>query len=147
AAVQPFLWFVGMVLMSNAMHRAGLAGVPRRTAEPEFNTANIGFQGIVGGYTEMRWQIALGGTILFVSLAVFLFVMAATWLGRRGGRIDVNGHIPEPLSGPEHSPRVLDNLELWLAIAVLLVALAYALPLLDMFADGIFAPGGQPVPV
>jgi len=147
AALQPFLWFIGMVLMSNAMHRAGLAGVPRRTAEPEFNIVSESFQGIVGGYTEMRWQIAIGGTILFVSLLVFLYVMAATWLGRRGGQLSVNGHLPEPLSGPEHSPRVLDNLKLWTAIAVLLVVLAYALPLFDMFSDGIFFPGGSPFPV
>jgi cytochrome c oxidase subunit 1 len=147
AALQPFLWFVGMVLMSNAMHRAGLAGVPRRTAEPEFNIVGESFQGIIGGYTEMRWQIAIGGTILFVSLLVFLYVMAATWLGQRGGQLSVNGNLPEPLSGPEHSPRVLDNLKLWTAIAILLVVLAYSLPLFDMFSDGIFFPGGTPFPV
>jgi hypothetical protein len=37
--VQPYAWFVGMTLMSNAMHRASLAGVPRRTAEPMFEGA------------------------------------------------------------------------------------------------------------
>ncbi len=36
AQIQPYIWFIGMGLMSNAMHRAGLAGVPRRTAEPQY---------------------------------------------------------------------------------------------------------------
>jgi cytochrome c oxidase subunit 1 len=147
AALQPFIWFIGMVLMSNAMHRAGLAGVPRRTAEPEFNVVDVAFEGVLGGYAEMRWQIAAGGVLLTVSLLLFLYVMATTWLGRRGGQLDVNGAIPEPLSGAEHSPRVLDNLKLWLAIAVVLVVLAYSLPLFDMVADGIFAPGSPARPV
>jgi len=147
AALQPFVWFVGMVLMSNAMHRAGLAGVPRRTAEPEFNIVSESFQGVIGSYTEMRWQIAIGGTLLTVSLLLFLFVMATTWLGQRGGQLEVNGHLPDPLSGAEHSPRVLDNLKFWLVIAVVLVALAYSLPLFDMLSDGILAPGSSPVPV
>src|SRR6056297_427262 len=38
AMVQPYVWFVGMTLMSNALHRGGLAGIPRRTAEPEYRT-------------------------------------------------------------------------------------------------------------
>jgi cytochrome c oxidase subunit 1 len=147
AALQPFVWFVGMVLMSNAMHRAGLAGVPRRTAEPEFNIVSESFQGIIGGYTEMRWQIAIGGVLLTVSLALFIYVMATTWLGQRGGQLEVNGSIPEPLSGAEHSPRILDNLKLWLAIAVVLIVLAYTLPLAGMLSDGVFDPGSAPVPV
>ncbi|MFB6151932.1 MAG: b(o/a)3-type cytochrome-c oxidase subunit 1 [Haloarculaceae archaeon] len=147
AAVQPFLWFIGMVLMSNAMHRAGLAGVPRRTAEPEFNVASANFDTVVGSYGEMRLQIAVGGVLLFVSLALFLYVMATTWLARRGERLSVNGHIPEPLSGAENGPRVLDNLKLWFAIAVVLVALAYTLPLVEMFSNGVFWPGSSPIPV
>jgi len=145
AVVQPYLWFVGMTLMSNALHRAGLAGVPRRTAEPEFNQFDIAFEGVVGGIAEMRLQVAIGGILLFVSLALFLYSMALTWWGTRGGKLSVNGDIPEPLSGPEHSPLVLDNLRLWLAIAVALVVLAYALPLFGLAADGLFQPGSPPI--
>ena len=147
AIVQPYLWFLGMTLMSNALHRAGIAGVPRRTAEPEFNQFPIGFEGIVGGIAEMRLQIAVGGVVLFVSLALFLWSMALTWYGDRGGQLSVNGDIPDPLSGPEHAPLVLDNLRLWLAIAIVLVVLAYTLPLWGMVSDGLFQPGSPPIPV
>jgi cytochrome c oxidase subunit 1 len=143
AVVQPYLWFVGMTLMSNAMHRAGLAGVPRRTAEPQYQ--NVAFEGVVGGITEMRLQIAVGGILLFVSLSLFLWVMFQTWRGSKAASIEVNGTIPAPLSGPEHSPRVLDNFKMWTAIAILLLILVYALPLAGMLLNP--PPGSVPFPV
>ncbi len=145
AVIQPYLWFFGMTLMSNAMHRAGIAGVPRRTAEPQYQ--NVDFTGVVGGIAEMRLQIAVGGTLLFVSLLLFLAVVAATWASRPVEQISVNSHVPPPLSGPENSPVVLDNLKVWFAIAVVLVILAYALPLWGLVADGILTPGSPPIPV
>ncbi|MFB6218236.1 MAG: cbb3-type cytochrome c oxidase subunit I, partial [Halobacteriaceae archaeon] len=142
AVVQPYLWFVGMTLMSNAMHRAGLAGVPRRTAEPEYQ--NVAYESTVGSVGEMRVQIALGGTLLFVALVLFLWVMVATWRGERGGALAVNGDIPAPLSGAENGPLVLDNMRLWFAVAVVLVVIAYGIPLFGMAADGLLAPGSPP---
>jgi cytochrome c oxidase subunit 1 len=145
AVAQPYVWFVGMTLMSNAMHRAGLAGVPRRTAEPYGGGVN--YDAVIGGVSEMRIQVAIGGTVLFVALVMFLAVMVATWLGRSGARLAVNGDLPAPLSGAEQGPRVLDNLRLWTIIAVVLVVLTYALPLAGMVANGLFAPGSPPIPV
>jgi cytochrome c oxidase subunit 1 len=142
ATVQPYLWFVGMTLMSNAMHRAGLAGVPRRTAEPGYSS--VTYEGLVGGISEMRIQIAIGSTLLFVALLLFLAVLVGTWRGERGGQLRVNGDIPAPLSGPENGPRVLDNMRLWFAVAVVLVVIAYGLPLWSMVADGLLAPGSPP---
>jgi cytochrome c oxidase subunit 1 len=145
ATIQPYVWFVGMALMSNAMHRAGLAGVPRRTAEPQYS--EFSFEAVVGSIGEMRLQIAVGGTLLFLGLVLFLVVMVGTWLARPGGQLRVNGSIPDPLSGPENSPRVLDNYRLWFLVAALLVAIAYGLPLYSMVADGVLAPGSPPIPV
>jgi cytochrome c oxidase subunit 1 len=149
AMIQPYLWFVGMTLMSNAMHRGGLAGLPRRTAEPLSGEVGASaFDPVFGTVAEMQFQIAVGASLLFTSLAMFLVVITGTWLSRaRAGPLRVNGDLPAPLSGPEDSPRVLDNLKLWAAIAVLLVAIAYGVPLYDMVADGILEPGAAPVPV
>jgi cytochrome c oxidase subunit 1 len=143
------VWFVGMTLMSNAMHRGGLAGIPRRTAEPLFGDAGAApFEPVFGSIAEIRFQIAVGATLLTVALAMFLVVMLGTALSRpRVEALSVNGSIPEPLSGASHSPRVLDNLKLWAGVAVLLVVLAYALPLWDMVADGLLAPGSPGFPV
>jgi cytochrome c oxidase subunit 1 len=147
AAAQPFIWFIGMVLMSNAMHRAGLLGVPRRTAEPEYNVAEgVSFGGAIGDYGEMRIQIAIGATLLTISLTMFLYVMARTWLSPKAERLDVNGYIPEPLSGADASPRVLDNMKLWLAIAVVLVVITYGIPIYGLVEDGLLSPGADAVP-
>ncbi len=146
AALQPYVWFLGMVLMSNAMHRAGLAGVPRRTAEPEYQ--QFSYDTVVGGIAEMQMQIALGGTVLFVGAVMFLAVMLATWtLSPPNANLRVNGELPEPLSTATDSPKVLDNLKLWFAVAVVLVVLAYGIPLYSMVADGILSPGSVPFPV
>ena len=148
ALVQPYLWFIGMTLMSNAMHRGGLAGLPRRTAEPLYqDTGAALYTPIIGTVAEMQFQIAIGGTLLFISLVLFLIVVTTTWLSARGGRLSVDGHIPAPLSGPENGPLILDNLRVWTVIAILLVALTYFLPLWGMVADGILAPGGPAFPV
>jgi cytochrome c oxidase subunit 1 len=147
AAVQPYTWFIGMVLMSNAMHRAGLAGVPRRTAEPyEYRSAEIVYDSAFGSISGIRIQIALGGVLLFVALLMFLAVMWDTYMNPRGGNIGVSGEVPPALSGPENSPKVLDNLWLWTAIAVVLVILAYGLPIAGLVQDGVLAPGSPGFP-
>ena len=145
AQVQPYLWFVGMALMSNAMHRAGLAGVPRRTAEPQYS--QFDFAPVVGSMPEMRLQIAAGGTLLAVSAMLFLTVILGTWLAERGrGRLRVNSHLPEPISGARDGPAVLDNFKLWVAVAVLLVVIAYGVPISTMLTDGALTPGVPPFP-
>jgi cytochrome c oxidase subunit 1 len=73
-------------------------------------------------------------------------VIVASW--RAGdGHAEIDDTIPEPLSGPEHSPKILDNMKLWIGIAIVLVILAYTLPLADMVLDGLFSPGAPPSPV
>jgi len=145
AAVQPYLWFVGMVFMSNAMHRAGLAGVPRRTSIPQY--AQVVFRPPISGMSELHLQIALGAAILFVSLLCFLAVVVATWLGARGAEpLAVNGHVPDALSGPEAGPRILDDFRVWVAIAVVLVVIAYSVPIASMLQHGLFTPGSAPIP-
>ncbi|MFB6295329.1 MAG: b(o/a)3-type cytochrome-c oxidase subunit 1, partial [Halobacteriales archaeon] len=143
AVAQPYTWFVGMTLMSNAMHRAGLAGIPRRTAEPQYD--QVTFEGVVGGVSEMRLQIAIGGVVLFVALLMFLAVMVATWLGGRDGPVLQTDADRAPLSGATAGPLVLDNIRLWTAIAVVLVVLAYSVPLWGMVAGGALDPGSAPI--
>jgi|GEM_PF-5077201 cytochrome c oxidase subunit 1 len=146
AQMQPYVWFIGMGLMSNAMHRAGLAGVPRRTAEPQYQ--QFDFAPVLGSMSEMRLQIAIGGSLLTLGALMFVFVMVGTWLAERGrGRLRVDSHLPEPISGASDSPRVLDNVKLWFLIAVVLVAIAYGFPIYSMVADGVFSPAAPPFPV
>ncbi|WP_159899352.1 b(o/a)3-type cytochrome-c oxidase subunit 1 [Salinirussus salinus] len=143
ALAQVVLWFGGMALMSNAMHVAGLFGIPRRTAEPQYQ--GFEFATTFGGVSELNIQLALGGTLLFVSTLLFLSNLALSLA--QPTRSGLGQRLPAALSGPEDSPRVLDNLALWSGIAVVLVVLAYALPLGSIIADsGLLGPGGAAYP-
>ncbi|MCU4743712.1 b(o/a)3-type cytochrome-c oxidase subunit 1 [Halobacteria archaeon AArc-m2/3/4] len=145
ALFQTVLWFVGMTFMSNAMHRAGLLGIPRRTAEPQYE--GFEFQAAVGSVAELDAQVAIGGTLLFVSAVLFLWNMLITSFNRPTETLPSNV-IPEPLSGSDDSPAVLDNLKLWTLIAIVLVVLAYSLPLASIVdRGGLFGPGGDAFPV
>ena len=141
---QVVLWFIGMALMSNAMHAQGILGVPRRTAEPEY--AGFEYATSFGGFGELNVQIAIGGTLLFVSTILFIGNLVLTM-----GNPKVSGlaeTLPPALSGPEDAPQVLDNLRLWFAIALVLVVLAYALPIAAIInRGGLFGPGVDAFPV
>jgi len=144
ALAQVILWFVGMALMSNAMHVMGLFGVPRRTAEPQYQ--GFDFVTSFGSITELRMQLALGGTLLFISTVLFVSNIAlSTGTPRMSG---LGEPLSEPLSPAADSPKVLDNLKLWFGIAMVLVVLAYILPLASIITDsGIVDPGVRPVPM
>ncbi|EMA35090.1 cytochrome c oxidase subunit I [Halobiforma lacisalsi AJ5] len=135
ALVQVLLWFIGMTFMSNAMHRGGLFSIPRRTAEPQYE--EFAFEAGVGSVAELDLQVALGGTLLFLSLVLFLANMVVTVLGDRAesGSIPANTYA-DTLSGSEDAPLILDNLKLWTTIAVVLVVFAYTLPILSVIQDG-----------
>ena len=144
ALVQPYLWFVGVTFLANAMFRAGLAGVPRRTAvATEYRF--VEFQPVLGDVTEMRLQMGLGAALMFTSLLFYLFVVLATWFTGRDGPIEADGSIPPALSGPEQGPEILDNLKLWTGLAILLVVLAYGVAVYGLVANGPLVPGLPPV--
>jgi len=142
--VQVVVWFIGMALMSNAMHAQGIMGVPRRTAEPEYS--GFDYATMFGGFEELNIQIAIGGTLLFVSTVLFIGNLLLTM-----GNPKVSGladPLPPALSGPTDSPEVLDNLRLWVGIALTLVVLAYALPIAAIISrGGLLGPGVGTYPV
>ncbi|OGU00963.1 MAG: hypothetical protein A2W29_08385 [Gemmatimonadetes bacterium RBG_16_66_8] len=123
AKVQPYLWFLGMVLFSFANHVTGLQGMPRRVFDPVY----------LGAVAAEQWRgltavSALGGLLLFASAAFFLLVMLGTVVaGRRTDAITIE--FAEPLEGPPTARTVFDRFGMWIAVALVLVVLAYAVPL------------------
>ncbi|WP_336003347.1 b(o/a)3-type cytochrome-c oxidase subunit 1 [Halorientalis halophila] len=137
---QVVLWFIGMVFMSAAMHRGGLAGIPRRTAEPQYS--QIAFETVAGSVGNLRLQMAFGGVLLFVSALLFLVNVGLTAMNNKPAR-GLDAALPPALSGPEQSPTILDNLKLWALIAVVLVILAYSLPLYSIVQGAGLYPAGH----
>jgi cytochrome c oxidase subunit 1 len=139
ARVQPYLWFMGMALFSFSNHVTGLMGMPRRVME-----ATYGGDPIAAQWTVLTGISAVGGLFLFASAGCFVLVMLGTWLA--GKRRD-----PEPIEWAEPLQPIgatrtwLDRYGLWTVVAIVLVLIAYAVPLwshLQMTTFG--SPGFRP---
>ncbi len=138
---QVVLWFVGMVFMANAMHRIGLGGEPRRTADPFYD--GVTFDTALGAVSELHLQIALGGVLLTVSLLMFIAHIGLSWFDVANKPAPSPETLPPALSGPEHAPAVLENLRLWTVVAIVLILLTYTLPIASIVdAGGLFGAAG-----
>ncbi len=117
ALVQVWLWFVGMIVFSNALHRLGLMGMPRRTM--------IG----MASYVMPEWKAVLplagiGGTVLFVSALLYFLNLVLTLAVSRQPA-PAPPEFAEALSGPDHAPAILDRWRPWLVLAFVLIVVAY----------------------
>ncbi len=137
ARVQPYLWFLGMALFSTSYHIAGLRGLPRRV-----------YSATLAGEYGAPWKTltqvgAAGGVILFLSALVFVAVVLATWVS--GRRIQAPAfEFAVPLQ-PATAVGLWDRFGLWTILAVLLVAAAYAYPLISLLAHPRYgSPAFQP---
>ena len=123
ARVQPYLWFLGMLLFSFSNHITGLMGMPRRIFD-----AGYGGAAAAQTWRGLTAVSAAGGLLLFASAGFFMLVMVGTALA--GKRRE-----PEPILWAEPlepvSPRrtLLDRYGLCTLAAIVLVLIAYAYPL------------------
>lgn len=123
ARVQPYLWFIGMLLFSFSNHITGLMGMPRRVFD-----ASYGGSPVAEAWRGLTGVSAVGGLFLFASAAFFLLVMVGTALAGRKREPEPIVWA-EPLQPVTARRTVLDRFGLWTAVAVLLVIVAYAYPL------------------
>ncbi|HET9342405.1 MAG TPA: cbb3-type cytochrome c oxidase subunit I [Candidatus Eremiobacteraceae bacterium] len=135
ALAQTYAWFIGMAIMSTAMHYAGLLGSPRRTEDVSY----------FGSAVAQSWMpemnaAAVGGTILFVSIIMFVAVAVGTLFTRKEQFPEVVFAEVEPTAQP--TPAALDGMGRWAVLAVILAVLAYVGPLRELLAQHIYgAPG------
>src|SRR5262245_10901065 len=123
ARVQPYLWFIGMLLFSISNHITGLMGMPRRIYE-----AGYGGSPVAATWSGWTGLSAVGGIFLFTSAGFFMLVMIGTALA--GRRHDFEPVVwAQPLHPIPNRRTLFDRYGLWTAIAILLVIVAYAYPL------------------
>ncbi|HZO94186.1 MAG TPA: cbb3-type cytochrome c oxidase subunit I [Candidatus Baltobacteraceae bacterium] len=137
ALVQVYTWFVGMAIMSTAMHWAGLLGSPRRTSDVSY----FGAQGAATWHPEMVWA-AIGGSIIALSVLMFIVVATGTYFAdRRATTTQTFAFAPADRAAGA-TPAVLDRLGRWGLVAVVLAVLAYAGPVTQQIqAHAYLAPG------
>lgn len=134
ALAQAWSWFVGMAVFSNALHRLGTMGMPRRTS--------IG----AAPYLQAEWKavlplVGIGGAILFLSALLYFLNLVLTLVASREPAPEMP-RFAEALSGPEHAPAILDRWRPWLALAAVLIAIAYGPTLVRLVGvTALTAPG------
>ena len=135
ALTQTYAWFVGMAIMSTAMHWAGLLGSPRRTADVTY----------FGAEAARLWMpetiaTAVGGSILFLSILMFVVVAIGTLFSReREGMAVEFAPVDEAAM---RTPASLDKIGTWAVVAVVLAILAYAGPMHELLSQHTYgAPG------
>jgi cytochrome c oxidase subunit 1 len=137
ALIQVYTWFFGMSIMSIAMHWAGLLGSPRRTADVSY----FGAQGAATWHTHMVWA-AIGGTIVAVSVLMFIIVATGTYVASRRTAERPTFEFASTNEDALETPPVLDRLGRWGAVALGLAVLAYAGPVIQQInAHAYLAPG------
>ncbi len=134
AIAQAWVWFVGMIIFSNGLHRLGLLDAPRRTM---LGVANDNYG--AADWLFPRLQVGIGGMILFVSVLLFVVVMLKTVLNKQTETVEMP--VAEPLH-QETIPAWLNNWQPWLVGTVVLILVAYGPILIQLISQiQFFSPG------
>ncbi len=142
AVASQWLWFLGMFIMTFALHWMGfLYAIPRRA---HISASPIAME----AYKESAaWMVLniVSGVILFIAALLFFYVIFATALQNRREPGQVLAEVPftEVMSKPEGSglAQLTERVWFWFGIAVVLVVLAYCPVLFQMFTNMNPVPG------
>ncbi len=137
ALAQAWIWFVGMAIFSNGLHRLGLLEAPRRTM----------LGAAVDNYGSGAWRIptimvGTGGLILLVSGILFFTVMIMTAFFQKEKAV-----VEMPIAESAHAeviPGWLNNWKPWVFGTIALVIVAYGPILIQLIGSAAFtSPGFQ----
>ncbi|KIL41007.1 cytochrome C [Gordoniibacillus kamchatkensis] len=130
---QTWIWVIGMFFMSGSMHTVGLLGAPRRTAYTTY-----GDNAQASGWIPYEVVMAIGGMILFVGVLLMIYNIYALLQAPAGYE---EFPIGEELDGAEPTPKLFERWGVWLGISVVLIFVAYTIPVVEMIQTGVGSPG------
>ncbi|HBQ22002.1 MAG: cytochrome C oxidase subunit I [Deltaproteobacteria bacterium GWA2_38_16] len=135
----PYLWMVGVLTFSIGMSVAGIYGVPRRTnlgisymtSQPDI------FRGLGMLWSNMS---VLGGGLMSLSMVFFFFVFITTLCSKK----KMEGHLYFPTSETYYDENIsfVQNFKPWIIIAIVLIVIAYGLPLYDVIQATFYGSAG-----
>jgi cytochrome c oxidase subunit 1 len=133
---QSWLYTIGVLVMARGLISGGLQGMPRRTfiAEATYSTEGWGLAGVL---------TAVGGTLMTIGALLFFVVIVGTILVGRKGEGPKEIPWSETLTAPARSgwELRLDNIWLWVGVALLLVVIAYAPFAISYLPPNLVSPG------
>ncbi len=117
ALAQAWLWFVGMLIFSVSLHELGLRGMPRRTMVS------------AAPYLQDDWKgllllVGIGGTLLFISAMLYFLNLVLTVTVSRLPA-PAPPEFAEASSSAVESPAIFDRLRPWVALAIVMLVVAY----------------------
>lgn len=132
--IQTITWTIGMILMSGAMHWVGLLGSPRRTSYSTYGD----------NATALSWDpylavLAVGGTFLIIGVVLMVYIVFYMMFKAPKGETEFPIAEPEPFAPA--TPKWTERWGLWVALIIAIVAMGYAIPVVDMVIN---APPGSP---
>src|SRR5699024_4535062 len=132
--IQVLIWTVGMIFMAGGMHMVGLIGAPRRTSYSTY-----GDHATAASWDPYLILMAIGGVLLTISIAMIVYIVFHLMFFAPEGETEF------PIAdGGKHAsvtPKWTERWSLWIALMIIVVALGYVMPLIDMVQN---APPGSP---
>lgn len=135
--IQCWIWTIGMLIMSTAMHIVGVLGEPRRTSFTTYNNhpaAEV--------WEPYRLFTGIGSIILFLSAVLFLINIVYLWFFAPEAESEVDFPIGEVAEDQPKPPAILERWSVWIGITIALVLIAYTIPVIHMVQH---APGSPPI--
>ncbi len=140
AMIVPYLWMVGVMVMSSGMFIGGLRGEPRRS--------NLGLSYLNPAASEYRpdWIIStslasLGGAIMTLGMLIYFYILFRSLLVKGSSKVEQEFSLPFAVPLHDENIGAVKILSPWILGAIVMAALAYAPPLYQILKDG--NPGGK----
>ncbi|MGB0722096.1 MAG: b(o/a)3-type cytochrome-c oxidase subunit 1 [Gammaproteobacteria bacterium] len=124
AVLQLWLWCIGMMVLTMPWHVLGLLGQPRRTSSSPYDSP------LVEQWDPHEAAMIVGGVILLVSSALFVFNLLMTHL-KRSDEANMADEWAEALYPPVHLPKPLNGFALWNIMILVWMVVSYGYPVLQ----------------
>lgn len=132
--VQTIIWTIGMVIMATSMHIVGLLGSPRRTSYTTY-----GEHAAAQAWDPYMMMIGIGATFLLIAVIIQVYAIFNMMFFAPKGETEFP--IAEVEAAESPTPYLTERWGVWVIIMLIVVAMAYVLPLTDMIVN---APPGSP---
>lgn len=120
ALASSWIYAIGLLVFARGMISAGLEGMPRRIFRAQATYDNPAWD--LGGTLT-----GIGGTAMFIGILLFFIIMLMTIVAGKRGTAPVDIPVSQTLTAPARDgwETVLDRWWVWIAVLLLLIAIAY----------------------